>query len=223
MAKVPSINRMVHILPAGKEGKAQQTWVPLITAAGCLVSTTRRCLVADVLADLMDAHLASNLLATFGAVGHGIRAVNDARSGMGAPFFIEARGASVGEVLLFNVQNRDALRVQLGDACTAMKVAGESKGPNTYVTLAKGADASKVYSLFAVHASNRANVGWTDLGGPAALDMPEAVNSDAAPAAQDISDAKVSTPSKRSLKRAAKAAKGATEAETIAAKAADAL
>lgn len=215
MATIPSINRMARILPAGKDGKAAQHWQPLCTKAGVLVNATRRSLVADVLASLMDAHMASNPLATFGAVEGGIRAVSDGTGGAGAPFFIETRGASVGEVYIFGgLSKRDGLLGAIGqDNYTATR--DEAKG-GLYITLSPTADVAHVYGVLALHQSTRANVGWlSSMGAPAACEQVTEVDAPApveAKADDKGASAKDDSASKAKRGRKAKADKPAVDA-----------
>ena len=164
MARIPSSNRMARILP---ENKKAQAWAPLCTTAGVLVSATRRSLVADCIARLMEAHIASSTKASFAAVGHNIRAMTDSQSGAGSPFFVEAKGASLGEVYLFGgLQKKDGLLAALG-ASNVESTRDESKG-GLYVTLAKDADCQRVFDVLAMHASVRGPVGYDSNMGVAA-------------------------------------------------------
>lgn len=183
MATIPTINRTVRILPKDKKA---QFWAPLVTAAGVLVSATRRSLVADVIARLMDAHLASSPNATFGMVEGGCRAVTDGVAGQGSPFFIATPDMSLGQVYLYGgAVKRDALIDALGGIGGGNVMATRDEGGSKaglFITLAPDADVAKVYTLLALHSSSRGNVGFnSSMGAPEAL---EAVAYEAPPAVE---------------------------------------
>lgn len=199
MASMPKSNRTVRIMP---ETKANQAWAPLLTSAGVLIDATRRSLVADVIARLMQCHLESNNNATFACVGHGIRFVSDGVSGSGSPCFVESKGAATGEIYLFGgLAKKDGLLAALGSG-NVESTRDESKG-GLYVTLAKDADAQRVFDVLAMHASVRGPVGYrSDMGAPQAC---EDVSFD--PSTQPIKVAKVETATEDKPKASKKARK----------------
>jgi hypothetical protein len=164
MASIPTLNRTIRFMP---ETKPAQAWQPLCTEAGVAIDTTRRTLVADVIARLCDVHMQSNPKASFATVSGGLRFVQDSMSGAGSPLFVENKGAAMGTIYVFNgATKKDGLLSALEGCIESVRDEGGSKA-GLYLTLKPDCDVEHVHKVLSLHASVRGPVGYRSDMGPA--------------------------------------------------------
>lgn len=176
MATIPMTNRQARVLP--KEDKNKQTWVPLSTEAGTIIrSDGTRCLVADVVAAVMEEHLSSSPTATFAVLEHGLRAIGDGTNGQQGRFFCEARGSGLGELYLFGCNEKLAALQAVMPEGSIVGARVEAKG-GLYVTLQDGPGVAEAFVAFSkLHGSNRSPDSYrADMGAPSELEGVQVVS-----------------------------------------------
>ena len=172
---IPSANREVRMLPAGKavEARASQKWIPLVAkdelGAGVLLCTSARSVVSPVIAALYDEWMKQNEKHGFAAVGHGMRLVADSSTGHGSPCFITKTDAAHGRIYIFALGSAErCIKAFENEGVTLVSVEMEAKGktPGGTVTLPVDADPASVFkALAALGGSPRMNMGYrADLG-----------------------------------------------------------